>query len=480
MRLGTALFLAYLGIFLVCFSYPVVRIVGGLRVAYLQSAEEPLVDEANVLAAVVARVRHDGKLDTDELERLFSDIYGRKLSAQIYDTHKDRVDIRVYVTDAKGILIYDSAKQDPVGTDYSGWRDVRYTLLGEYGARIGRDPRDPSTLTTLYIAAPVMEAGKEGRQIAGVVTVAKPTAAVNSFVATERPRLILLIAVSAGATILLSLLASLWVRQQVGRLTHYADDVREGRRVPFPRLARTELRSMGQAFERMRQSLDGQTYIAQYVQTLTHELKSPLSAIRGAAEILEGADVPADKRARFLRNIQTESERIRLLIDQMLKLSELEVRRALPAREPVALAMVARTAVEGAGTAIAAKNLKVAVHVPDELRAPGDEFLLHLAVSNLLQNAVDFSPQEGALWVEGRADEGGLELEISDDGPGIPEFARARVFEKFFSLQRPDTGKKSTGLGLNLVREVASLHGGTIHLENRAEGGLRARLRLPT
>jgi two-component system sensor histidine kinase CreC len=477
-RLGTALFLVYLGIFLVCFSYPVMRVLGGLRVAYLESAEEPLVDEANVLAAVVARARHDGKLDTDELERLFSDVYGRKLSARIYDTQKERVDIRVYVTDAKGILIYDSTKQDPVGTDYSNWRDVRHTLLGEYGARIGRDPRDPTTLTTLYVAAPVMEAG----QIAGVVTVAKPTAAVNSFVATERPRLILLIAVSAGATVLLSLLASLWVRQQVGRLTTYADDVREGRRVPFPRLARTELRSMGQAFERMRQSLDGQAYIAQYVQTLTHELKSPLSAIRGAAEILEGPDVPADKRQRFLRNIQTESERIRLLIDQMLKLSELEVRRALPAREPVALAMVARTAVEGAGTAIAAKNLKVTVNVSDELRVPGDEFLLHLAVSNLLQNAVDFSPRDGALRVEGRArdDDGGVELAILDDGPGIPEFAKARVFEKFFSLQRPDTGKKSTGLGLNLVREVASLHGGTVQLENRGEGGLRASLRLPT
>jgi two-component system sensor histidine kinase CreC len=328
----------------------------------------------------------------------------------------------------------------------------------------------------LYVAAPVLDAG----QIVGVVAVAKPTAAVNSFVETERPRLIALIAVSAGATVLLSLLASLWVRQQVGRLTRYADDVREGRRVPFPRLARTELRSMGQAFERMRQSLDGQAYIAQYVQTLTHELKSPLSAIRGAAEILEGPDVPPDKRARFLRNIQTESERIRLLIDQMLKLSELEVRRALPAREPVALAMVARTVVEGAGAAIAAKNLKVVVQVPDELRAPGDEFLLHLAISNLLQNAVDFSPKEGTLLVEGCAVDGAIELMVSDGGPGIPEFAKARVFDKFFSLQRPDTGKKSTGLGLNLVREVASLHGGTVDLENRSQGGLRARLRLPT
>ena len=475
MRLGTALFFVYLGIFLLCFSYPVARIAGGLRLAYLESAEEPLVDEANLLAAFVTRARHGDRLDTEALEGIFADVYGRRLSAAIYDTRKGRVDVRVYVTDASGKLLYDSAKLDPVGTDYSSWRDVHRTLLGDYGARIGRDPHEPSAPTTLYVAAPMFE----GDKIIGVVTVAKPTTAVNAFLGSARPRVFGLIAASAGSAVLLSLLASLWVRQQVGRLTRYANDVREGRRVPFPRLARTELRSMGQAFERMRQSLDGQAYIAQYVQTLTHELKSPLSAIRGAAEILEGPDVPPDKRAKFLLNIQTESERIANLVDRMLKLSELEVRRALPAREPVTLAAVVRTVVEAQGGAVTTKALTVELTVPDDVRVFGDEFLLHLAVSNLVQNAVDFSPAQGVLRIEARTREAAVELVISDQGPGIPEFARARVFEKFFSLQRPDTGKKSTGLGLNLVAEVASLHGGSVHLENLPDRGLRATLRLP-
>lgn len=475
MRLGATLFLTYLGIFLLCFSYPVARIAGGLRVAYLESAEEPLVDEANLLAAFVARARHGDTLDAAELDRVFADVYGRHLSAAIYDTHKTAVDVRVYVTDASGKLRYDTARIDPIGADYSGWRDVHRTLIGEYGARIGRDLRDPSTPTILYVAAPILDAGK----IVGAVTVAKPTTAVNAFVEQARPRVFGLVAASAGGAVLLSLLVSLWVRQQVGRLTRYANDVREGRRVPFPRLARTELRSMGQAFERMRQSLDGQAYIAQYVQTLTHELKSPLSAIRGAAEILEGADVPPDKRARFLRNIQTESVRIQNLVDRMLKLSELEIRRALPAREPVALAAVVRTVLEAAGVAVTAKTLTVLIEIPEELRVPGDEFLLHLAVSNLVQNAVDFSPAGGVLRVGVELREEEVELTVSDEGPGIPAYAATRVFEKFFSLQRPDTGKKSTGLGLNLVKEVATLHGGAVSLENLPGRGLRATLRLP-
>ena len=106
-------------------------------------------------------------------------------------------------------------------------------------------------------------------------------------------------------------------------------------------------------------------------------------------------------------------------------------------------------------------------------------FLLRLAVSNLIQNAVDFSPSGAALTIEASAPAGEVELAIVDQGPGIPEFARERVFEKFFSLQRPDSGRKSTGLGLNLVKEVATLHGGSVQLDNLPERGLRARLRLP-
>ena len=72
-----------------------------------------------------------------------------------------------------------------------------------------------------------------------------------------------------------------------------------------------------------------------------------------------------------------------------------------------------------------------------------------------------------------------IELCVDDEGPGIPEFARSRVFEKFFSLERPETGKKSTGLGLNFAKEVAALHGGSVDINNLPERGLRARLVLP-
>jgi two-component system sensor histidine kinase CreC len=100
-------------------------------------------------------------------------------------------------------------------------------------------------------------------------------------------------------------------------------------------------------------------------------------------------------------------------------------------------------------------------------------------VSNLVQNAIDFSPAQGRIGVTAEKVGDRIELCVDDEGPGIPEFAHSRIFEKFFSLERPDTGKKSTGLGLNFVKEAAALHGGSVDVKNLPERGLRARLVLP-
>jgi two-component system sensor histidine kinase CreC len=236
---------------------------------------------------------------------------------------------------------------------------------------------------------------------------------------------------------------------------------------------------MGVAFDKMREALAGQAYVEQYVEALTHEIKSPISAIRGAAEILEDPSIAPEQRARFLANIQGETRRIQELVDRMLSLTELEARRTLASRNAVSMGAVSRTIVEELEPVLIKRRLTVDVRVPEELVVSGDPLLIHVAVSNLIQNAVDFSPQAGRIVVAGTKVGESVELTIDDEGPGIPEFARSRVFEKFFSLERPDTGKKSTGLGLNFVNEIAALHRGSADVSNLPERGLRARLTLP-
>jgi len=105
--------------------------------------------------------------------------------------------------------------------------------------------------------------------------------------------------------------------------------------------------------------------------------------------------------------------------------------------------------------------------------------LLHEAIANLVQNAIDFSPPAGIISMICRSENKQVSIVIEDRGPGIPDYALDKIFDKFYSLQRPATGKKSTGLGLNFVREVALLHHGKIILENRKSGGTRAMLTLP-
>ncbi|HEX2879189.1 MAG TPA: two-component system sensor histidine kinase CreC, partial [Polyangiaceae bacterium] len=375
MRLGTILFLAHFVILALCLTYPVMLLANRIRVGYLESAEEPLVDAANLLAEFVAQGNPGGKLDTERLDAIFSSAAKRELSASIYELKKSQVDLDVYITDREGIVQFDSRGRDTIGADYAQWRDVSRTLKGQYGARVGRFPNDPDSPAVLYVAAPIRVNG----EITGVLTVAKPTTNTYAFMYTTKVHLLGVGALAVAVAVLLSLLLSLWVTQQVNRLTHYADEVRDGQRVPFPKLAKTELLTMGQAFERMRASLAGQVYVEQYVQTLTHELKSPISAIRGAAEILESSSLDEQQRNHFLKNIQNETKRIQDLVERMLKLSELEVQRALPEQHDTHLLPIVNTVLESKEPLIAKKSVRLEVAVEQDLKLNIDPFLIHLA-----------------------------------------------------------------------------------------------------
>ena len=140
---------------------------------------------------------------------------------------------------------------------------------------------------------------------------------------------------------------------------------------------------------------------------------------------------------------------------------------------------IVNTVIESKGPFVAKKEVRIESAVPEDLTLDADPFLIHLALSNLLQNALEFSPVGGTIRVHAAREGDSIALCVDDTGPGIPAFAKEKVFERFFSLERPDTGRKSTGLGLNFVKEIAHLHHGHIILENLPDRGLRASLRLP-
>ena len=439
----------------------------------MEAVEETLVDTSRLLAAQLEADIRNGVIRTGSLKTAFNGIYQQRFTAQIYDLDKTRVNLKVYVTDKRGIVLFDSQGRD-VGKDYSKWNDVYLTLHGKYGARSTReDPNDPES-SEIYVAAPIYSGGK----IVGVVTMAKPAESIRLFLINARLKVFSTSLAVFLAILLTSLGVSLWIARPVKRLTGYAKAVGEGQRVSLPELGNNEMGDLGRAFEDMRQALEGKKYVEQYVQLLTHEVKSPLSAIRGAAELLEGKMPPAERK-KFLGNIQSEAARLQRIVDRLLLLSSVENRRSLEKTENVDVSRMVKKSVESFRSTASSRKVSLLARIPSGLRVKGDSFLLEQALSNLIQNASEFSPAKGKVLVTAEKKGGNLEIRVEDEGAGIPPFALDRVFEKFYSLKRPDTGRKSSGLGLSLVKEVASLHGGSAQLKNRAPKGACATLTLP-
>jgi two-component system, OmpR family, sensor histidine kinase CreC len=312
----------------------------------------------------------------------------------------------------------------------------------------------------------------------GVLSVAKPTTNINSFLQQAKPRIIKVVTLSALLAVVLGYLVALWITRPIERMTDYANAVSESGRAVFPRLDRTEIGIMGRALKKMQTTLEGKAYVERYVQQLTHEVKSPLSAIRGSAELLE-EDVPPRRRKGFLAHIRTEANRIQQIVDRMLTLSSLENKQELARREKVNLRDLVREVIESKRPMLIAKKISTKIDMDKSSAIVGDGFWLHQAVANLVQNAIDFSHPEGEIAIRATADAAALRLRIEDSGATIPAYALEKIFDKFYSLKRPDSGRKSTGLWLNLVKQVAHLHGGTIQLQNRSSGGVRAVLTLP-
>jgi hypothetical protein len=188
--------------------------------------------------------------------------------------------------------------------------------------------------------------------------------------------------------------------------------------------------------------------------------------------------MPDEQRARFAGNIERESERLQQMIERLLNLARVEQMQALEDEQQVALAALVDELLLAHGARIDNAGLQVRQRVPVDIRLWCDPFLMRQALANLLDNALDFTPQGGALLFELEREGERVALSLFNQGQAIPEYALGRVSERFYSLPRPDTGRKSTGLGLNFVAEVMQLHGGSLAVDN-VEGGVRVRLWLP-
>lgn len=478
MRIGLRLLLAFflvlgLSLFVVLRVF-IEEVKPGTRLAM----EDSLVDAANALALAAAPDMKAGTIATGGFAQAMTALPTVDPGATIWGFRKSRIDYRVTVTDARGIVVFDSRGQD-VGKDHSQWNDVLRTLRGEYGARSSGESEYAADRTVMHVAAPI----RDGDRIIGVLTVSRPNQTLEPYIQRSRDRILNWSWVLLGLSLAIGLLFTWWIASSLSRLRGYANAVARGERAELPRMGRlsgnTEFADLAQAVERMRLKLEDKAYVENYVHTLTHELKSPLAAIRGAAELLQ-EPMPEADRERFAGNIQRQTERLQQLIDRLLALADVEQLRQLRTVEPVDLTALTSELLHTAEPKLRRKGLQIQTTLDEGATVRGDRFLIAQALQNLLDNAIDFSPHGGALEVSVRRGNGQAEWSVRDEGPGVPDYAADRIFDRFYSLPRVDTQEKSSGLGLCLVKEVSELHGGTLRIDNVAEPrGCRASWSLP-
>ena len=465
-----------------------------INVGMRQSAESVLVDTANLLATLIeqelhATVANSGsgaslESSTQPLKQLFSTASSREIIAQIYQVTKFSIDTGAYVTDSNGVVIYDSNNRD-VGADYSAWRDVRLTLEGGYGARTSyidqayTEPEDPKAM---YVAAPL----RLNNKIYGVVSVSKPIASLEAHLVTETHQLQRYAFALLFMGLITAFILSQWFTYALNKIAVYANHMAEGLSVDKPSFKDSRLDDLTQSIAYMRRELDGKEYVEDYIHSLTHELKTPITSIQGAIELLD-ENMPLEDRRRFLSNISTSNRRMSRLVDRMLSLAKLEALSELVDSQEFDLVVPLKRLLNERAQMLSDKQLNVLLSINrqeidlDGTPLPkficrGDRTLLTQSVANLLDNAISFANLNTALNVSLRSVSGeqnpGFIVDIRNSGPNIPAFAQPQIFDRFYSLPRTNNGdqSKSTGLGLSFVKEIMKLHKGQVEVLNTPNG----------
>ena len=212
----------------------------------------------------------------------------------------------------------------------------------------------------------------------------------------------------------------------------------------------------------------------EFVANVSHELRTPLSLIKGYVEtLLDGAKDKPEVAERFLRTIDTNANRLQLLIEYLLTISRLESGKVALKYASVNLRQAADRCLEDFLPAARRKNAVLANNIPADIHARADADRLHQVLSNLVDNAIKYGRAEGSVEIAARTlDNGKVEARVSDDGPGIPPDSLERVFERFYRVDKARSREQGgTGLGLSIVKHIVQSHGGRVWASSRLGAG---------
>jgi two-component system, OmpR family, sensor kinase len=290
--------------------------------------------------------------------------------------------------------------------------------------------------------------------------------------------------VALVASIIFAWLIARWVAAPLQRMAGAARAVAAGdyRAPPVPR-GPAEMESLAVAFgDMVRKVKASQQAQRDFVANVSHELRTPLTSIQGFAQaILDGTAGAAGDQAQAARVIFEESDRLHRLVEDLLDLARLDAGQIAFRREPVAMEALVRGVAERLSLRAAEKQIQVEVDIGRLPQVVGDGDRLAQVFTNLLDNALQYTPPGASVRVHARSEAGEIWVSVEDSGPGIPADELPRLFERFYQVDkaRPKAGGRGVGLGLAISREIVQAHGGKLTAESAPGKGSRFTVRLP-
>jgi two-component system sensor histidine kinase CreC len=465
-------FVFHLAVLILPLGYISWKVRTSIETSYLHSTEEGMIDTAAVVTELYARLYGQFGADSSkvaaELSRVYSNLNETyEIKARLFGFTKAEVDTRLLVYDPAGRVIFDT-KNAATNEDFSKWTDVRHALSGQYGSRWELDK--PHQRVNIYSTLPVFVDGK----IVGAVSVSKSTNRIRNFISRSLENLLLPGAIALVLATVMAYALSAYITRIIWALASQAERIAAGEsNVRLETWTRSELGTLARAVGRMREKLEGKAYVEEMATNLSHELKTPLAAIRGSAELLEGpaSDDPA-ARAKFLTNIQTEVERLDRIVSELLKLSRIEAQPASAEAEPIDAAATAREIAEVYRSRAEDRGIVFSAEIANEaLPVRIAELQLKQLKTNLLDNALQFTAAGHSVRLRAARRDNSIEFEVSDEGAGIEPELLPKVFDRFFTTENPRTGNRGTGLGLAIAKSIANANGGRISVRSELGKG---------
>jgi two-component system sensor histidine kinase ChvG len=328
---------------------------------------------------------------------------------------------------------------------------------------------------------------QRAKAVHGVLLLSTRPGEIDEILDQQRNVILLLAAMALAATIVSSLLLDRTVAGPMRKLSDTAMVVSRNinQRHELPDFAERsdEVGQMARAFRSMTAALYRRIEASEkFAADVAHELKNPLTAARSTAESLTYARTDA-QRDELVTQIQLELKRLNRLITDVSKASRLDAELARQHTEPVAVVSVLENVVAAMRERAAARGCDLTLDVGGGISSPvsfvveGNDGRLGQVMTNLVDNAISFSPHGGAVRITARRTGATVELAVEDDGPGIEEDKLSTIFERFYTYRPTATSSRgdNSGLGLSISREIVKAHGGEIRAENRYRDGRSAR-----